>query len=66
MLGLCYCARCSRVAESRRYSLVVVLRLLIEVASHNGVPASGHAGFSSCGPGAQLWLPGPRAQAQEA
>ena len=43
----------SLVAESRGYSLVVVLRLLIAVASHNGVLALGHAGFSSWGIEAQ-------------
>ena len=56
VLGLRCCMGCS---------LVVLCRLLIAVASHNGVLALGHAGFSSWGIEAQqLWFPGSRAQAQ--
>ena len=66
VLGLCCCACFFLVEESEGYSVVVVGRLLIAVASRCGAWAWGHVGFSSCGTWAlSLQIPGSRAQAKQ-
>ena len=58
----CCCVGFSVVVVSRGHVPVVVCRFRIELAAL----VAGHGAFGSCGPWAQyLWLPGPRAQAQQ-
>ena len=71
-LGLCCCVRAFSSCFEQGLLFVAVRRLLIEVASRCGAQALGTwapvvvaCGLSSCGSWAQqLWLAGPRVQAQ--